>query len=352
MAIRRTFALVISILLVLPVSSFADSITQLVVFEDSLSDTGNIYALTFGLYPAPPSYTAGQFTDGSDSTPSTSGPLGVWDQQLAGMLGVPAPRPFLGGGGGTDYAFGGALTGDDPHCFFCNVIPDVGDQVHLYLGTHPGSLPSGTLYTFWAGANDILKGLSPQTAVSNLSASINTLYSHGARDFLWLNMPPLGETPHGLSSGNSAMLNLLSQDYNADWLAAIDSLDAQDPGIDILGVNTYGLFESIAADPSAYGFTNIDTAARGLNVNPNNYLFWDGLHPTTEGHFWVASLADSDLSDAPDAPEAPTAVLIAIGLLAGAFAAGWRRHRFPMSAISPLGGRLKSLRGPTPSVPG
>jgi phospholipase/lecithinase/hemolysin len=272
---RRVFTLAVASLLILPLSSFANSITQLVVFGDSLSDTGNLYIATGGADPAAPGYSGGLFTDGPGSVPSTSTPVGVWVQQLAGMLGVASPAPVLAGGGGTDYAF-------------------------------------------WAGANDIFNGVSPQTAVSNLTASINTLYGDGARDFLWLNMPPLGDTPDGfaLGSSESAALNLLSESFNADWTAAINSLDSHDPGIDVVGVNVYGLVESMLSNPSAYGFTNVDTPAQGLSVNPNTYLFWDGVHPTTEGHFWVANLADHDLTTTP---ESSTFSLFGIGLLAGAF---------------------------------
>lgn len=311
---RRLLALVIAVLLIVPLSSFADSFTQLVVFGDSLSDTGNLYLATGGKAPAPApaAYTAGLFTDGPDSIPSTSGPLGVWDQQLARMLGLPSPAPVLAGGGGTDYAFGGALTGYDPD-FPGSGVPYVGDQVNLYLLTHPNGVPSSALYVFWAGANDIFNDVSPQTAVANLASSINTLYADGGRDFLWLNMPPLGDTPDGLALGplESAGLNQLSQAYNADCLAAIASLDDHHPGINIVGVNVYGLVESMLADPSAYGFTNINMPAQGKNVNPNDYLFWDGVHPTTEGHFQVASLADRDLTREP-----ACLVLFSTGLLA------------------------------------
>lgn len=318
---RRALALMIGALLLLPVSSFSDSITELVVFGDSLSDTGNIYTATFGLYPAPPSYTAGMFTDGPDSTPSTTGPLGVWDEQLARMMGVPSPEPFLAGGGGTNYAFGGALTGDDPSCIPCSLIPDVGDQVDAYLATHPGRLPSSSLYSLWAGSNDLLQGVSPQTAVANLTGDIGRLYKHGARNFIWPDLPPLGDTPSGLASGESTTLNLLSEQYKADWLTAIGLLHATDPGIDIVGVNAFGLFESILADPSAYGFTNVTTPAQGLNVNPDTYLFWDDLHPTTEGHYWVANLAYHDLNT----PELPTATLLGTALLVGACVVQRRR---------------------------
>lgn len=319
---KRAIALAIGILLILPVSLLADSITQLVVFGDSLSDTGNLYIATKGAQPPSPEYSDGLFTDGPGSVPSTMSPVGVWDQQLAGMLGVASPAPALAGGGGTDYAFGGALTGSDPKFASGTGVPYVGDQVTLYLAAHPTGIPSNALYAFWAGANDIFNGVSPQTAVSNLAANINTLYSDGAHDFLWLNMPPLGSTPDGLALGaaGSAGLNAVSEEYNTDWLAALGLINSHDPGIDLVGVDVYGLVESMITHPSAYGFTNVNTPAQGLSVDPNSYLFWDGVHPTTEGHFQVANLAYHDLT-----PEPPSFLLLGSGLLV--LLVSWRTSR-------------------------
>jgi phospholipase/lecithinase/hemolysin len=318
---KRTFIFVLAtgLLLAWPISSLADSLSQLVVFGDSLSDTGNVYIATGGLEPAPPLYTAGLYTDGPDSVPSTSGPLGVWVQQLAGMMGVTSPGPSLAGG--TNYAFGGALTGYDP-TFGSGGVPYVGDQVNLYLASHTTGIPSNALYVFWAGANDLFSGVTPATAVANLSANISTLYADGAREFLWLDMPPLGNTPDIIGLGETALFNQLSEEYNADWLATISLLDAEDPDIKIVGADVYALVEGMLADPLGYGFVNVDTPAQGLNVNPNTYLFWDGVHPTTEGHYWVANVAYRDLTT----PELPASLLLGTAVIAGGFVFG-RRQR-------------------------
>jgi phospholipase/lecithinase/hemolysin len=315
---KRTvvFTLAIACLCAWPVHSFAVPITQIVVFGDSLSDTGNVYLATGGALPAPPLYTAGLFTDGPDSSPATGGPLGVWIQQFAGRLGLPIPGPSLAGG--TNYAFGGAQTGHDPGFPGPGIEPYVGDQLNLYLAGHPTGVPASALYTFWAGANDIFAGGSPLTAVSNLTANINTLYGAGARYFLWLDLPPLGDTPDGRALGPvlSAQLNLLSQAYNTAWLASISTLRATDPGIHIVAVDDYGLFQAILANPSAYGFADVMNPAQGQSVDPNTFLFWDGTHPTTAGHSQIAGLAFQDLTT----PEPASSVLLGTALLAGALA--------------------------------
>lgn len=316
---KRFAAVLIAFVFLFGITSamYAGQVSQMVVFGDSLSDTGNTYIATSGLLPGPPLYATGLFTDGINSLPSTTGPLGVWDQQLATQLGITSPAPYLAGTGGANFAFGSAQTGNDPNFPTNNGVPYIGDQVNVYLSTQSSSLSSNTLYTFWGGANDILNGVSPQTAVNNLVQNIDTLATDGGKYFMWLNLPPLGDTPFGLASGESSTLNTLSGLFDSEWAAAIQQLDLQFPSITLVGVDINSLFNSILADPAAYGFANVDSAAQALSVDPNTYLFWDSLHPTTEGHMLVANLAYTDFERAvTPTPEPATLVLCALGLCA------------------------------------
>ena len=194
------------------VSAAGFSPTQLVVFGDSLSDNGNAYIGSGGVAPGANYATAvyngttvQYFTDGANTTPATAGPFGVWTDQLAGKLGIADPAPALAGG--TDFAVGGASTGS-------NGMSYVGDQVALYLSTTKNTASPGSLYTFWAGANDIeaalVGGESPtqliatvNTAASNINGYIETLASAGAKYFVWVNLPPLGDTPEGMAGVHS-----------------------------------------------------------------------------------------------------------------------------------------------------
>src|SRR5215216_6220032 len=98
-------------------SARAEPITQIVVFGDNLSDTGNVFAGT-GTPPAP--YHAGRYSNGP-----------VWVEHLATKLGVAGPTPSLLGG--TNYAFGGAESGTGTSA---KGTPNVRDQVGLYLASH------------------------------------------------------------------------------------------------------------------------------------------------------------------------------------------------------------------------
>ncbi|MBV9296972.1 MAG: SGNH/GDSL hydrolase family protein [Acidobacteriaceae bacterium] len=285
-------------------------INQLVVFGDSLSDDGNAYIASGGAFPGP-NYAVGRYTDGPNTTPKTTGPFGLWEEQLAGDVGLADPQPFLAGG--TTYAVASAETGS-------NGKFDVTDQLNYFKVAHPGGAPNGALYTIWAGANDIFDGKNPVTAADNLFANIQTLHSEGAKYFLWLNLPPLGDTPYGYSHGLVNGLNTLTTEFNNEW--SVDLGKLQSSGIQVVGVNIGILFNQIAADPSVYGFTDIKDSARGLaGVNPNDYLFWDDVHPTTAADALVADLA---LHDFVATPEPATFGLIG---LCGLLLAGFRMRR-------------------------
>jgi outer membrane lipase/esterase len=313
----------------------ADPIDQLVVFGDSLSDNGNAAIALGGSLPG--NYAPNAFTDGSTTTPATAGPFGLWTDQLAADLGVPDPQPFLAGG--TDYAVATALTGHNPAFSVPPLpptqVPFTSDQVSLYLLTN---VPSSTsLYTFWAGANDIDSGGNPITAANNVAANIKTLAAAGATDFLWLNLPPLGDTPNGKASGQSAALNAATEAYDIAWSADIAALRAV--GIDVDGVNVALLFDQINADPSKFGFSDVtDPAWCGpggsptcASNDPDKFLYWDGEHPTTAADAQVAALAFSDVAATPEPSSLSLSFLGLFAILI--LGTGLRRKRLPSRTV-------------------
>jgi phospholipase/lecithinase/hemolysin len=265
------------------------AVNQIVAFGDSLTDTGNASIATLGVQPGAGyayrtipglPFQVGEFTTGSS---------GLWVDQFAAKAGLPDPQPFLAPGGGTNYAVGGALTGSS--------LGDVGFQLGTYLAGKT-TVPSTNLYSFWAGANDILSGDNPVTAANNLDTYIATIAAKGGKDFLWFNQPLLGDTPRGMASGQAAALNAASAAFDAQWSTDIASLETEFPGIVLVGVDIETLFNDIGDAPGTFTF--------------------DGLHPTSAAHGLIADLAFNDFEAATtpssNVPEPASVALMLIGV--------------------------------------
>ena len=127
----------------------APAFSQIVIFGDSLSDTGNVRDRTDSKsggtvqYPSGSfNYSDGRWTNRADTDPGSPTYVGVWHEQLARtFLNIPAATYSLGGG--SNYAFGGATTNDGTHeetvvspPLFGDVtitIDDMGRQMDDYL---------------------------------------------------------------------------------------------------------------------------------------------------------------------------------------------------------------------------
>jgi phospholipase/lecithinase/hemolysin len=287
---------------------------KLYAFGDSLSDDGNVFAMTGGLFPPSPPY-AQHFSNG---------PVAV--DQLAGILGVSLTPSATGG---TNYAVGGATTGTDN--FLTTEYPPLGPalsntgmqtQVTTFTGAPPAFNPTTTLFVVWGGPNDFFLSPTPATAaqaVTNLTNEIVALEGVGARNFLVPNMPDLSITPYGRSLTPEQQLGLqqLSLGFDGGLAQALAGLRAAPPpgGVDIVGFDTLGALNAIVSDPSAFGLSNVtDPCFNGASVctDPNQYLFWDSVHPTAHVH----DILGTEFAAAVPEPETPYLLGLGLALLA------------------------------------
>jgi phospholipase/lecithinase/hemolysin len=306
---RFALAAAFALLLTAPPAWAGPVVTQLVVFGDSLVDTGNLFAASGGTVPPSPPYFQGHFSNGP-----------LWVEDLASRLGVPNPSPFLNpsGGSGTNYAFGGATTGSQ---FDVNGVPNVLRQVGLFLA---GNTPQpGQLFVLTAGANDIFNGqTNPAVPVANLSAAIQALSRAGASEFLVANLPLLGETPFGrsLPPDQRAGLDALSAAFNVLLDGELNSLQAG-LGVSIHKLDLAGLIAGALVNPAMFGFTNVTDAALFDGVlSGQGYLFWDSVHPTAQAGQVIAGRALDAVI-----PEPGTLSLLGAGVLG--LACGRKRQR-------------------------
>jgi phospholipase/lecithinase/hemolysin len=309
-ATRRSlcFIAVVVCLFFPALGAFAQTYTSIVVFGDSLSDTGNDAYLSQAKYgiriPGPiADYTDGRFTDGITTSPASTKYSGVWIEQLAAML--PSKPLILDSlNGGTNYAYGFAFTGQGTSNLVLTTSPitlsitidNIGLQISNYLATHP-KIDNQTLFVVWGGANDVLNATTASdivTAATNQALNIYQLIKAGATQFIVPNLPPLGATPRlNASPSTSVPYNEASAYFNKNLSEALTILEtdtaAKHPSIFQLDV--YTLFSQIIAAPATYGLTNVTNSSQQQPVNPDTYLFWDDLHPTTHGHNILASAA-------------------------------------------------------------
>ena len=284
--------------------------TTIVVFGDSLSDTGNVTHLAFENYkvyaPGPAlDYTLGRFTDGGDTIPAARNYMGVWIEQLAAQL---PSRPEIKNSldGGTDYAFGFATTGSgtSPLCLdgLCVPVENIGQQITDYLSNHP-TIDNHTLFVIWGGSEDVLQATSPadigNAAIQEI-LNIQRLIQAGATQILVPNLPPLGLTPRlngSLSTrATGTAASALFNTYLALGVSLLRDLYAR-RHVAIYQLDAFRLLQRIVASPSSYSLFNVTDPAQGnYLVNPDTYLFWDDLHPTTRGHNILADAAASVLS--------------------------------------------------------
>lgn len=277
----------------------AGSYTGLVVFGDSLSDTGNTYAAA-GIPGSP--YDNGHYSNGS-----------VWVEYLAQKLGIAAPTPsFLGG---TNYAWGFAQSGDGftyPMGAGGPGVPNLLTQIGGFAQAG-GTLDSTKLVSIWAGANDFLNGgvTDYNKVTDNIITAITTLAAVGGTQFLVGGLPLLGALPATLALPPQAQngLNLLTMAFNATLEAKLQALEASQPSLHIYYNDVNSGFQKIIADPASYGLINVTGMGKDA-ADGASYLFWDDVHPTTAVHQVIADIAYQEVVPEPSA--------LALAVIAGA----------------------------------
>lgn len=310
---------------IIATASFAASAgpySSLVVFGDSLSDSGNNTNL-FGIGSDP-----SQVISGNSYVPSftyasgvySNGP--VWATQFADKLGLSLTPSVLGG---TNYAFGGAQTS---YYVPGQSTPSLQMQTGMYIKKTNGAADPTGLYVVAGGGNNLratlveaatalASGASLETVGGIITAAafqfatdigdiVDSLQDAGAKNIIVWNAPNLGLAPAVAAGGPSAsdLGTKISQSFN-QVLAGHLATET-----DVKTFDLYGLVDQATAS----GFTNTKDACGAANpacnTDMSKNLFWDGIHPTTAAHTLIAQ---NMMVTA--VPEPETYLLMAMGLV-------------------------------------
>ena len=279
--------------------AWAGTFTGVIVYGDSLSDNGNLFAAVG--QPAAPYFNGRR----------SNGPVAV--ENMAAILGSPL----------YDFAWIGATTGignysdgGTPTTNGAFNLPGMAVQVAATSGLVPTFATNG-LFVVWGGPNDFLSP-SPldsndpfkvaDRGVSDLLAIVTGLQAAGVEHILVPGMPDLGLTPYyqSLGGGQAAGASFITDYFNSMLVAGL-------PG-GVTYFDTAGLMRSIVANPAAFGFTDVtDPCFNGTIVcaNPDQYLFFDSFHPAAAAH----GILGQEFAQAA-VPEPTTCILVFSGAIA------------------------------------
>lgn len=285
-------------------------IENLYVFGNSLSDSGNLFALTGDVEPPSPPYFNGRFSNGP-----------VWVERLAELLGlaIDFDTTVLDDPQANNQAIGGAFT--DTRNSNDALIPGEANagilsQVANFAAAG-GEIEHDDFVIVWGGAINYIFDLSsnPDDVVDDLVQAIEELTDLGARRFLVPNLPNLGDTPLQafLPAGVPDFLNSLVQQHNAALAEAMAELGNHSGRVQIveLDINTAftallagSVFEDVTNScliQVAPGFPRFPTGEcnpDGPTFDATGKVFWDLIHPTTATHEIIALVAHAALTGA------------------------------------------------------
>jgi phospholipase/lecithinase/hemolysin len=298
---------VFSVALLLGSSSYASAqptINSVVVFGDSLSDPGNGFVFT-KTSATPPDYSVNELL--IPSAPYARGGHHLtngetWIEQLARPLGLSrSVNPAFKGSNpfAMNFAVATARARNDGQ------NPSLSLLVGTFLQKTGGVAPADALYVIEIGANDLRDAIEAalnlqdplpilQDAAAAIAANISILHAAGARQFLVWNVPNAGVTPAVSIIGLQVPGAALAATFLTQVLNGFIAGDIATTGIPVVGFDAFGLITGMAGNPSQFGLTNGTAACITPNVppfsckKPDQFLFWDGIHPTTAAHGIIA----------------------------------------------------------------
>lgn len=325
------------IILFFPLFAFASDLefNKVVIFGDSLSDTGNLWRNLAHIIPRSPPYFHGHFSNGK-----------MWDEVFYEHY-FPARDDFAD----YNYAVGGAsayLSIDAPLPY------TLSQEVDNYLYNYDFDDNSKVLYIIWIGGNNYLRlthysSSTTTNAVDAIRKAAERLVNHGANKILIANLPHMGIMPEAIENHEIELLDVMSREHNEKLYDMVESLKDKYDGqlhdkVNFVYFDSEKNLDDVFSNPDKFGMHHLDTACYtggytfkpaekemksylfGLLANAprslsasrmsamlkdpstreaikvamyhdshpikdyqcDDFLFWDHVHPSTHAHRYIA----------------------------------------------------------------
>lgn len=282
----------------------AQEFNELVIFGDSLSDTGNLSSVTTS-FPFP--FYQNRISNGPVVVDFLASELG---------LNAQASRHLSSVAGGSNFAIaGGNVVGND--------VEDLSSQVSAYLQRSQAQANSYALFFVMIGGNDLrdIRSISSSSAADNrinevrdtLLFELERLYNAGARTFMVANVANIGRLPETIvrlqeDSNIVARAENYVRRYNSQLSLALDEFSAQ-PGVSIKEFDLFVELETLVMNSAALGFTQTEVGCFTLDgfsfqddcvfgTRFDRFVFFDSLHPSAKTNSIVGETLPRYIPDA------------------------------------------------------
>lgn len=257
-----------------------DRFHTVVVFGDSLSDTGNVYKLTNGTWPIVPSYYQGRFTDNLN-----------WVDGLK----VSNVRNYAHAGATTDSAVIQGYTKSDTVA-----VPGIRQQIEMYINDSQEETidAAHTLYIVSGGGNDFVfsKIPNPFVVVNGLLNAVDDLINFGAKHILVFNQPPAETFPYARALHLDFIFKQLTIVFNKILSIRIQKMQKNNSHVSLNIFDLYSIIKKIVDNESKQFVNTVDPCwDTGDDVSiimhssdPSQYIFIDKFHYTSSVHKIIA----------------------------------------------------------------
>jgi len=285
-----------------------NSYSQVFIFGDSLSDTGNL-ATVIGDFPPP--YIMNRASNGPVAVDIFTAELGFTANASLHLIGPEV---------GANYAVAGAnASGEDPI--------DLNAQIMSFHANHGFIAPSDALYVIFIGGNDIRSArdvaelsaakLIVKAAENEVRQAILNLFSAGARSFMLVNSANVGLIPETQLLANATnnpdlikRTHKLSKGYRRALHNIAEHLEEEN-NLNIIEFDFFKFFNKLVRKADTYGFSNSTDAcfsSKTFSFHPDcnfgfnfdQFIFFDETHPTARAHALIGEAMHEALDEGSD----------------------------------------------------